>query len=201
MRTSASAVCSGPSVRHRHLSHCPVSPGLRGRRLHWRHPGIQLGTIIYETTDPNPIAGYTLGVQVGYNFHLADGIVAGIEGDLNWSNEQGTYPSNSTATSRIDWDGPVRGRLGFDAGELLPYMEAGIAFANDSEVYAGTYYPLEGPLIGVTVGAGVEFKVSDAVSLNLGYRYTNYGVANFQGFSGGVSLTNNELRAGVNFHF
>jgi opacity protein-like surface antigen len=163
--------------------------------------GYGWGTILYYGTTPNPVAGPTLGVQAGYNFGLTDGVVVGFEGDLNWTNETGTYPSNSNATSHIDWDGSVRGRLGFAAGQLLPYLEGGLAVATSTEDYSGTVYPLEGPLVGWVAGAGVEFMVSDALSLNLEYRYSSYGETNFVGYSGGVSLTNSEVRLGANLHY
>ena len=135
--------------------------------------------------------GLTVGGQAGYNFHLSDNLVAGIEGDLNWNNQQATTTSGDTY--RINWDGSVRGRLGVDLDGILPYAEAGVAFANASVAGVTTTHT------GWTVGAGVEFKLADQVSANVEYRYSDYGSQTFAGDS--VGLTDNALRVGVNYHF
>ena len=149
--------------------------------------------------DSTSLTGFFAGGQVGYNFHLSDNLVAGIEGDVNWSNEQGTFTGADTGdTYRINWDGSVRGRLGVDLDGILPYAEAGVAFANS------TFTPTAASAVsatytGWTVGAGVEFKVADHVSANVEYRYSDYGSQTFDGNS--IKLTDNTLRAGVNYHF
>jgi outer membrane immunogenic protein len=138
--------------------------------------------------------GVTFGGQVGYNFHLSDNLIAGVEGDLNWNDQQGT--TTNAATYRINWDGSVRGRLGVDLDGILPYAEAGVAFANstvtDTATASATY-------TGWTVGAGVEFKLADQVSANVEYRYSDYGTQTLNGDT--VRLTDNALRVGVNYHF
>ena len=143
------------------------------------------------SSSPN---GFTAGGQVGYNFHLSDNLVAGVEGDLNWNNQQAT--TNNGGTYRINWDGSVRGRLGVDLDGILPYAEAGVAFANATVTNGGTFSATH---TGWTAGAGVEFKLADQVSANVEYRYSNYGSQTFNGNT--VGLTDNALRVGVNYHF
>jgi len=147
------------------------------------------------TSFPSNLSGLFVGGQVGYNFHLADSIVAGIEGNLDWSNEQGHYTSVPTDTSRINWSGSVRGRLGYDAGQFLPYAEAGVAFAAEDENY-GTDH--NSTFVGWTAGAGVEFKLTDTLSANVEYRYSDYGTQVVTGSN--VTLTDNTIRLGINYH-
>ena len=147
------------------------------------------------------LSGWQLGVTAGYNFTVSEAIVAGIAGDIAWSNigdDSGAFGYDS---SSINWNGSIRGRLGFDGGAFLPYVTAGLAFANatvdttapssDSQTY-----------IGWTAGVGVEFAVADNVSLDLQYRYTDYGTATFDApVADDVSLTTNAVTAGINFKF
>jgi outer membrane immunogenic protein len=122
------------------------------------------------------VGGFTLGGQIGYNFHLADQIVAGIQGDIDWVNI-----SNGNNSSL--WDGAITARLGYDIDGILPYVEAGVAFVgatngnNDTET-------------GYTVGAGVEFMLADQLSANVEYRYVNVN-----------NLNDNQFRVGLNYHF
>lgn len=148
--------------------------------------------------DSSAVNGWLLGGQAGYDFHLSDTIVGGVEGDLNWNDQQGSAFTGADAgdTYRINWDGSLRGRLGLDFDGVLPYVEAGVAFANaDFNLPGGgtnTY-------TGWTAGGGVEFKVADPVSVNVEYRYSDYGDATYGRDS--VHLNNNIVKLGVNYHF
>ena len=165
----------------------------------WDGPyiGATLGYGWATTTDTSGGAytstptGFTAGGQAGYNFHLSDNLVAGVEGDLNWNDQTATTTNSSSY--RINWDGSLRGRLGVDLDGILPYAEAGVAFANATVAGASSTYT------GWVVGAGVEFKLADQISANVEYRYSDYGTQTFKGDS--VGLTDNALRVGVNYHF
>lgn len=149
-------------------------------------------------SDSTGVNGFTVGGQVGYNFHLGSNVVAGVEGDLNWNDQTGTFTGTSASDAmRINWDGSARGRLGVDLDGILPYAEAGVAFANATDTMAGTNY--SNTHTGWTVGGGVEFKVADPLSLNVEYRYTDYGSQTYNADS--VGLTDSTVKAGLNYHF
>jgi len=148
--------------------------------------------------DSTSVNGFSVGGQVGYNFHLSGNVVAGVEGDLNWNDQTGTFSGAAADDAvRINWDGSVRGRLGLDLDGILPYAEAGVAFANATDTIADT--DISNTHTGWTVGGGVEFKVSDPLSVNVEYRYTDYGTQTYGGDA--VGLTDNTVKAGVNYHF
>jgi outer membrane immunogenic protein len=93
------------------------------------------------------------GARVGYNFDAGD-FVFGLEGSFAY------YPDISGGTSVIEGDA----RFGFDAGQALIYGLAGLGQVN----WGGTtnYY---------TVGGGVEFMVTDMVSIGGEYKWRNTG--------------------------
>src|SRR5690606_16004754 len=108
------------------------------------------------------LSGWLAGVNIGANFTVTDGIVAGVVGDIAWSG------ITDDDIVDIGWTGSLRGRLGFDGDAFLPYLTAGLAVAGvDFDGESQTHF-------GWTVGAGVEFAVADNVSLDLLYRYSDY---------------------------
>lgn len=143
--------------------------------------------------------GYLVGVNGGANFTLANGIVAGIVGDLAWSNIADDDVFLPPSAFDVNWTGSIRGRVGYDAGVFMPYLTAGIAFANGtitaidgSEVATNTH-------LGWTVGAGLEIKATDNLSVDLAYRYSDYGAKSY-----GVSdweFNTHQVTAGLNWHF
>ncbi len=153
-------------------------------------------------------AGWLLGVNAGANFTLTDGIVAGIVGDIAWADitdELEPVPG-TLVTTGIDWQGSVRGRLGFDGGAFLPYLTAGLAFAHYSvESDDGVVVLSDDQThIGWTVGAGVEFAVADNISVDALYRYSDYGSATYgAGLGGGgdIDLSSHQVSLGLNFGF
>jgi outer membrane immunogenic protein len=148
------------------------------------------------------LSGWQLGVTAGANFTISEAIVAGIVGDIAWSDISGDTVDD--LAYNVDWVGSIRGRLGFDGGAFLPYVTAGVAFANATatDTLGATIEDTQ-THIGWTVGAGVEFAVADNVSLDLLYRYTDYGSKDYVLSTDPtpLSLTSHAITAGVNFKF
>lgn len=168
--------------------------------------GYGWGTLTDEDGDFSPpgaeydTTGWLLGVNAGYNITVSEAIVAGIVGDIAWSN-QTADTDFGLDDATINWQGSIRGRLGFDGGAFLPYVTAGLAFANAT---VDTNVPESDTQthIGWTAGAGVEFAVADNVSLDLQYRYSDFGTKTYD-LNGGadVGLTSHAVTAGINFRF
>jgi outer membrane immunogenic protein len=147
--------------------------------------------------------GWLLGVNAGADFTVSEAIVAGIAADIAWSNIEGE-DTVAGVDYNTNWVGSVRGRLGFDGGAFLPYVTAGLAFANNTVTDTLALAATEDTQthIGWTVGAGVEFAVADNVSLDLQYRYSDYGTKTYDlGGDTDFSLTSHAVTAGVNFRF
>ncbi|MDP3316670.1 MAG: porin family protein [Devosia sp.] len=172
----------------------PMAPMYEAASGNWDGPyigvfgGYAAGT--YDVTGPGEtdMDGYLLGVNAGVNFTLTEGIVAGVVGDVAWSNVD-----SDSDPLQIDWTGSVRGLVGFDGGSFLPYLTAGVAFAN------GEIDGNDGTSIGWTAGAGIQFAATEDLSIDLQYRYSDYGTADYGPYE--ATLTTHQLTVGLNFKF
>ena len=145
--------------------------------------------------------GWQVGVAAGVNLTLSEAIVAGLVADIAWSDLRGDF-GGGDLTSKTDWQGSIRGRIGFDGGAFLPYVTGGLAFANNT--LTDNVTPIEDTQthIGWTLGAGVEFAVADNVSLDLQYRYSDFGKKTYDlNVPTDYSLTSHAVTAGINFRF
>lgn len=142
-------------------------------------------------------AGSAFGVQAGWNGSLGNGLMWGIEADIDSSDFSETEahsiayvsnPANSntfTNTVETDWTATIRLRAGMAAGDnALVYITGGVAFADATL----TTNILEGPccgaggsseqsetLTGWTLGAGAEWAFDNNWSIKLEYLYENFG--------------------------
>ena len=126
--------------------------------------------------DPYTIdsSGWLAGLTVGVNQQW-DNIVAGIEGDISWSNAEGTHDdalADYSITTRMQTFATIRGRVGFAVDQVLIYGTAGLAYGSTEGQLDDNY---AGPTtittkdtqsqFGWTAGAGVEVGVTDNISL------------------------------------
>jgi len=165
----------------------------------------------YDDTGPagpdNGLGGGLLGVTAGYDFAVTDGIVAGVVADVAWSDISYGYsfPGEEFAFD-VDWVGSLRGKLGFDGGLFLPYLTAGLAVAGTSAFYDDGLFLVDESQthVGWTIGAGVEVAVADSLSVDVQYRYSDYGEVEYAGVTAppyDASFTTHQLTAGLNFRF
>ncbi|MDC9824990.1 porin family protein [Devosia sp. ZB163] len=156
------------------------------------------------------LSGWFVGVDAGFNFTVGSGLVLGVVGDIAWTDIGGSIVDPPVGaydeiTHDINWQGSLRGRVGFDGGAFLPYLTGGLAFANATrETFNFDDGPFDNTHVGWTVGAGVEFAVSEELSVDLLYRYSDYGTEIYN--DGGqqvpkVSLTTHTVQAGLHWSF
>lgn len=172
----------------------PMEPGVVTVSGNWdgAYLGVFGGYASGELTDAGTadIDGWLVGFAAGYDVYLADSIVGGIVADIAWNDI-----ADATDTFTSDWNGSLRARLGYDAGAFLPYVTGGLAFISGNDATSGdsnTHW-------GWTVGAGVEVAVSEQLSLDLQYRYTDYATAEYGGFD--VGATTHAATVGLNWRF
>ena len=165
------------------------------------------------------LTGAFVGGQAGYNFVLIGGLVAGIQGDVDWSFEKGSYGGpgvtigtfdNATLTDTVKWTGAVTGRVGFAVGPVMAYGLGGFAVLGNTLQNLGVDQlqgksPIEANITqthyGWTAGGGLSAMVGQA-SAFLEYRYSSYGKADYSLAVGSapVSLVDQQVRVGLNYH-
>jgi outer membrane immunogenic protein len=136
-----------------------------------------------------------------------------------------TLTSSGTLTQKLPWFGTVRARLGAEpSANWLLYVTGGLAYAEIKSTAAitatsatpagtatmATSSSVNNTRAGWTVGAGSEWMFAKQWSAKVEYLYMDYGHIN-DGFTGvgatfaalGINshVTDNVVRAGVNYHF
>ena len=148
--------------------------------------------------------GFIGGGQIGWNWQ-SGALVAGVETDIQWMSGAKTggaaagalvpvaFPgelivSNSIGSSRVDWLGTLRARLGFTVTpSLLAYVTGGLAYGGVSSSAAIFQQNLpfvppffstgasSGTRVGYSVGAGAEWMFAQNWSLKGEYLYYDLG--------------------------
>jgi outer membrane immunogenic protein len=146
------------------------------------------------------LSGWTVGAKLGANFSVGSGIVLGAEGDVAWAGIGGFDGTNNTDFD-VNWTSSLRGRVGYDAGAFMPYLTGGLALAGATASEGGTDNTQTH--FGWTGGVGVEVAATEQISLDLNYRYSDYGQATYNVGSGDsdLDLSTHAVTAGVNFKF
>jgi outer membrane immunogenic protein len=144
--------------------------------------------------------GWLAGVTLGANFTVTQGFVLGVAGDVAWSGMGGYEPLPTDLDVDINWTTSLRGRAGFDGGAFMPYLTAGVAVAGATANLAGA--ESSQMHFGWTAGGGVEVAATEQISVDLQYRYSDYGSATYAlAPDTDLSLSTHAVTAGVNFKF
>lgn len=157
------------------------------------------------------VEGFLLGGQVGANWQIHR-FVLGLEGDLAWSNADGsgTLGGGGQAVPEMEWFGTIRGRAGIAIDHILVYATGGVAFASIEQTLQGPGVMVsdENSHVGWTVGAGIEAGLTENLSAKVEYLYAdfgeepyNYGPAFAVGLPLHTDLSGHIVRAGLNYRF
>lgn len=200
--------------------------GLASGDFDWTASGLSSSNTFSVFESAPRLSGTYVGVFAGRNWTGANGVVFGLEGELNGGNVSASGAAIRTVggsanggrfratEAEIDYSAALRGRAGVVRGNTLYYATAGLAVAgSDFSAYGGTSgtehrHTFSDTLTGWTVGAGIEHKLTDRTSLRFDYRYTDYGsTSNVEtaGSSGpwavGSSFKTHEFRMGFSIQF
>jgi outer membrane immunogenic protein len=138
--------------------------------------------------------GGQIGVTGGYNMQWGQ-VVAGVEGDMAWSNAEANRGANR---SDLRNEATLRARAGLavDASTLL-YVTGGYAGANikrENATASNSDWHN-----GYALGAGLEYAFTRNVTGKAEYLYSDLGNASGGALKTGV--TQNGVRMGVNYRF
>ena len=141
--------------------------------------------------------GFGGGVYTGYNVQNGQ-IVYGGEVDLNYSGIDKTY---GKVNSEQGLNGSLRARIGYDLSPALVYATGGLA-ATNMEASDKTSDKNK-TLLGATIGAGVETKITESITARTEYRFTNYQTQTFNLDSGATDrgLKEHQVNIGLGVKF
>lgn len=152
------------------------------------------------------------GAQIGYNWQFSPNWVAGVEADIAYSGIEAdstwSYVGSDSynLTTNIDWFGTLRGRIGYAWDNLLLYGTGGAAYG-DVEVSTNYSEPgfSEGSSFsdtrwGWTVGAGVEYGITQNITLKTEYLYVDLGSIHENGVYNALEGEVGNFDSDVAFH-
>jgi outer membrane immunogenic protein len=169
--------------------------------------------------DDDSDGGFIGGGQVGYNMQFGS-FVAGVEADLQFADINGSDRRVlvngaliNVGTGGLDYFGTVRARLGFAIDRALVYATGGFAYGggdNGNGCRVGNLIDCDDDddvSGGWTLGGGVEFAVTNNLTVKLEGLYVNLDRGGDDTvFETGVLNNRDDLefgvvRAGLNFKF
>ncbi len=157
------------------------------------------------------------GVQVGYDWQVgswvfgavADIAKTNIEADASLTDGTDTL----SASSELDYLGTVRGRVGYAFDRALVYAHGGYAYGRTEQninLSGADFFDGRTRRDGYAVGGGIEYAVTDMISIGTEYSYVDLGTKDVfvgdLGFGGDDVFINedvkfHQIKAAVNFRF
>jgi outer membrane immunogenic protein len=155
---------------------------------------------IGEPKDRNfDVDGWTIGAFAGFNWQAWRSFVTGIEADVDWTDIQGDESvGGGHVGADVNWQGSIRGRVGYAFNRALLYGTGGFALADIDTDVPGGGDDGSGTEWGWTLGAGLDYAVTDRIFLRGEYRYTDLADFDNDNDQGEIEdLDSNTFRLGV----
>jgi opacity protein-like surface antigen len=192
---SATYDLNGPLVRTSMGTHYARLALISTVGENWRAPsvanppdwsGSYVGAIVGDTGQRLTTKG--LGVADGFS---ANGAMGGIYTGHNWMfgktmlgidsatmlaniDGHGAEPGAAAVRYRDFFESDFRGRVGYAIGRFLPFAAAGLAFGSSEQIDNLTGNAKgDLPTIGGTLGAGVDYMVTDRIAVRAEYLYAH----------------------------
>jgi len=172
------------------------------------------------------IDGILGGLQVGYNAHLPNNIVLGVEASASFANVENDWVGWRDTTNqyngyftedKVEVVGALKARLGYAVDNFLPYVTGGLAVARTKHVLgcdpvpdatgscsAGNDFENSGSdtSVGWTAGAGAEYAFNQNWSLKAEYLYTDLGTNTVRVVDPAIDATDprNDRQFDTHFH-
>ncbi len=181
-----------------------------------------LGCATSPISGLNPEGGFG-GGQIGYNWQgwMHPNLVLGIEADIQGGDisDRKEEFCRDFFSSKLDWFGTIRGRLGYSLDRTLIYATGGFAYGglHNEANYNFSFGPendakIDRTATGYVIGAGLEYKINPAWSVKAEYQYINLGKndpkflpgqfpSSYSALGGKVNDDAfNTVRLGLNYH-
>jgi len=190
-----------------------INAGIGGNKTDY---GFDLGGTQLANASLTSFGGFG-GGQIGYNWQFGGNWVLGLEADIQASNIKSELnatigPLSLTTGTEIKYFGTVRGRLGYAFDRVLVYGTGGYAYGSeDTKLNVAPNlltFSRSADLSGWVAGGGVEYAVSNALSLKTEYLYMEFDRNNV--FSAPINrvqfdinnkVTAHTMKIGLNYAF
>lgn len=142
--------------------------------------------------------GGRLGGFAGWNFDVGNNVILGAEGNLDydWNKKSG-----GTSSFQTDLSGSARARAGYAVDKALFYVAGGWTAANGKLKDTARNIDDSKMLNGWTVGAGVDYAVTNRIFTRAEYRYNDYGSKSYDNGVKGDNFKQNVINVGVGVKF
>ncbi|MGQ4274361.1 outer membrane protein [Terrihabitans sp. B22-R8] len=160
------------------------------------------GAGISDTIDADGVVG---GLYLGRNFMFGNWVV-GYEGALLLGNIEGNgaQPGAADVEFRTNIQADARLRVGYAMGAFLPFVAGGAAWTRSEQETSLGEQRGRVPAELWTVGAGLDYQLTDAISVRGEYVYASSfdsQTTNFGGVPADQDLELHEVRFGTAYHF
>ncbi|MFB9948290.1 outer membrane protein [Rhizobium puerariae] len=153
------------------------------------------------------VSGFAGGGQIGYNFQFDNNWVIGLEADFQGADISDSVSEGGIRTSsKIDWYGTVRPRVGYALDRTLIYGTGGLAYGHiDYKASVGGVKAIDDDKtkVGWVLGAGVEHAFTDHLTAKVEYQYVNFDHFNAGDSALWTKATPDfhSIRVGLNYKF
>lgn len=178
---------------------------------HGFYAGVNAGAVLGSlkvSEPPTPTTyrwdhdGMAIGGHAGYNLVFASNLFAGVEGDLSWTNANGTLGLTPGVAVNTDssYMGSIRARLGLNFANTLWYGTVGWGMASVKVSMPGE--SSTDRLNGLVYGLGMETRLFSNVSGRVeAIHYALRRSENDGGLEIKTEMPQTVIRAGITFHF
>jgi outer membrane immunogenic protein len=208
--TALALLCSAPAFAADAIFEQPPEPGpvdiVPSASTGWAGPyvGVQGGYTFGRTHSNLPGVGsrdhngWNGGAFAGIQGQNGS-IVYGAEGDIGYN---GAHGSGGGISTKSGLEGSLRARLGYAVNDRVLLYGTGGGAAESMRADDGIGSERR-TMLGYTVGAGVDAKVTDKVFVRGEYRFTDYGARDFN-LGGGaqrIDSHSNKVQVGLGIKF
>ncbi|MDX8460450.1 outer membrane protein [Mesorhizobium humile] len=170
----------------------------------------------------SPSGGFG-GLYIGYAKQFDGGLVLGVEGDYSFANVKDTTAYQALGVDdpafggvlELKAVGSVRLRAGYAMDRWLPFLTGGLGVANYKHATVNlpsgdAYADVDDTIAGYTLGAGLEYAVTDNWLVRGEYRFADFGRhtsvrhSTFDGApinNDAIELTTHDIRVGIAYKF
>jgi outer membrane immunogenic protein len=144
--------------------------------------------------------GGLIGGTLGYNWQSGP-LVYGLETDLAFANISGSGSCGGglfSCSTRNNWLGTARGRIGYAMDRWMPYVTGGFAYGGVRTSLAG--FDNNRTKSGWTVGGGIEAAIAGPWTAKVEYLHVDLGSVDAP-FGTSANYRSDIVRAGLNYRF